>query len=97
MGGGAFKPRRLAAAHEVWSIVERMSWSLYRDVVVQSGWVMKHFQWSREFAYIQGARSSEMLFGKHIEITDLFNIVHVRFVSLFYLILLKALRVKASA
>ena len=33
----------------------------------------------------------------YIEITDLFNILHVRFVSLFYLILLKAFRVKARA
>ena len=33
----------------------------------------------------------------YIEITDLFNILHVRFVSPFYLRLLEAFRVKASA
>ena len=67
MGGRDFKPPRLAAAHEVWSIVERTSWSVYRDVAVKSGWVMRHFQWSWEFAYIQGVRSSEMLCEKHIQ------------------------------
>ncbi len=66
MGGGGFKPRRLAATHEVWSIVERMKWSVYRNVAVKSGWVMKHFQWSWESAYIQAARSSEMLCENHI-------------------------------
>ena len=43
MGGGGFKLRRLAATHEVWSTLERMRWSVYRNVVVKSEWIMKHF------------------------------------------------------
>ena len=66
MGGVGFKPRRLVAIHEVWSIVERMRWSVYTNVVVKRGWIMKHFQWSWESAYILRAKSLDMLCEKHI-------------------------------
>ena len=52
--------------YEVWEIVGWMRWCVYSNVVVKSGWVMKHFQWSWESAYILRAQSSEMLCEKHI-------------------------------
>ena len=56
-----------------------------------SGWFITHFSGVGVGVYPKSYVVADAMRKAHIEITDLLNILHVRFVSLFYLRLRKSI------